>query len=166
MKIHEKSQKIIFTENVLPYIIWCLSTIPLVWRYFGRVCALTKRQKAFLTIFCSFWSIYPPNKQKIAQNSTFWSTKTLFCVIYKTCSLWYVKITFWAQNLSKLSQKPFWDFENYSKMFSECFWNIKEKTIFWWKKFFQNFFDLKKFEFYNTLLISSDGVIQGNFKRP
>ena len=98
IKIHEKSQKIIFTENVLPYIIWCLSTIPLVWRYFGRVCALTKHQKAFLAIFCSFWSIYSPNKQKIAQNSTLWSTKTLFCVIYKTCSLWYVKITFWAQN--------------------------------------------------------------------
>ena len=125
-----------------------------------------KASESILDDFCSFWSIYPPNKQKIAQNSTFWSTKTLFCVIYKTCSLWYVKLIFWAQNLSKLSQKPFWDFENYSKMFSECFWNIKEKTIFWWKKIFQNFFDPKKFEFYNTLPISWDVVIPGNFKRP
>ena len=65
-----------------------------------------KASESILDDFCSFWSIYRPNKQKMAQNSTFWSTKTLFCVIYKTCSLWYVKITFWAQNLSKLSQKP------------------------------------------------------------
>ena len=77
-----------------------------------------KESQSISDDFCFFWSIYPPNKQKIAQNSTFWSTKTLFCVIYKKCSLWYVKITFWAQNLPKLSQKPFWDFENYSKMSS------------------------------------------------
>ena len=165
----EKSQNIIFTENVLPYIIWCLSTIPLVWRYFGRVYALTKRQKAFLTIFCSFWSIYPPNKQKFAQNPTFWSTKTLFCVIYKTCSLWYVKITFWAQKRKehKIKSKTFLRllklFQNVLRMFLKH----KGKNYFWVKKiFFQNFFDLKKFEFYNTLPISSDVVIQGNFKRP
>ena len=101
---------------------------------FARLQNVRKHFRWFLLIW----------KQKMAPNSTFWSTKTLFCVIYKTCSLWYVKITFWAQNLSKLSQKPFWDFKNYSKMFSECFWNIKEKTIFWWKKFFSKIFSTSK----------------------
>ena len=53
-----------------------------------------KASESIFDDFCSFGSIYPPNKQKIAQNSTFGSTKTLFCLIYKTCSLWYVKIIY------------------------------------------------------------------------
>ena len=78
MKIYEKSQKIIFTDNALECILWCFSVFPLVWGYFRRVYALTKPRKAFLMIFGTFWSKYGPNKQKIARKSTFSEQKIVF----------------------------------------------------------------------------------------
>ena len=157
-----KSHKRLFLQRL------CYHTLYDVWVQslrFGDTLDVFARLQSVRKHFWRFFAHFEAYTHQISKKwpkIPLFGAKTLFCVIYKTCSLWYVKITFWAQNLSKLSQKPFWDFENYSKMFSECFWNIKEKTIFC----FQNFFDLKKFEFYNTLPISSDVVIQGNFKRP
>ena len=67
----------------------------------------------------------------------------------------------------KIKSKTFLRLLKLFKNVLRMFLRHKGNDYFWVKKnFFQNFFDLKKFEFYNTLPISSDVVNQGNFKRP
>ena len=126
-----------------------------------------KASESILDDFCSFWSIYPPNKQKMAPKFHFLEHKNAFLCNLQNMQSVVRQNHFLSSKSIKIKSKTFLRLRKLFQNVLRMFLKHKGKNYFLVKKIFSKiFFDLKKFEFYNTLPISSDVVIQGNFKRP